>query len=123
MRSHKKDEVYHACRSLEAKDKVVTYVSVGNELEALGYKRGSTSDIGKYLKMYKLEQSMLTTKIDNTLPATAAHFIQEIKKELQALYLAMDPRAAGGYTVPSTKIDMPQNALGQLEKLLQNLGK
>jgi len=52
-RTRKEKEVWEACQYLKSKKKNLTYYAIGEQLVNSGYKRGSNSDIRRYLTTWK----------------------------------------------------------------------
>lgn len=52
-RTRKEKEVWEACQYLRSKKKNLTYYAIGEQLVHSGYKRGSNSDIRRYLTTWK----------------------------------------------------------------------
>jgi hypothetical protein len=52
-KTRKEDEIWQACERLKSQKQSLTYLAIGEELISLGYKRGSHSDIHRYLKSWK----------------------------------------------------------------------
>lgn len=51
--SRKEREVWLACDSILADGELLSYQAIGEKLIEMGYRRGSNSDIHRYLKTYK----------------------------------------------------------------------
>lgn len=52
-RTRKEKEVWEACEFLKNHQKKITYFAIGEQLINFGYKRGSNSDIRRYLTTWK----------------------------------------------------------------------
>lgn len=52
-KTRKEKEVWEACNVLEKNKSNITYFAIGEQLIKLGYKRGSNSDIRRYLTTWK----------------------------------------------------------------------
>lgn len=52
-RTRKEKEVWEACEYLKTHQKKITYYAIGEQLINFGYKRGSNSDIRRYLTTWK----------------------------------------------------------------------
>ena len=60
-RTRKEKEVWEACEYLKSKSKNLTYYAIGEQLVNSGYKRGSNSDIRRYLTTWKQYHSPSTS--------------------------------------------------------------
>lgn len=61
-KTHKEKAVWQACDALQSKDKAPTYLAIGEQLVKMGYKRGSNSDIRRYLNSWKEQTPTSRTK-------------------------------------------------------------
>lgn len=52
-KTRKEKEVWEACNTLKKNSCSITYYAIGEQLVKLGYKRGSNSDIRRYLSTWK----------------------------------------------------------------------
>ncbi len=52
-KTRKEAEIWQVCSRLKSQKRRLTYLAIGEELLTLGYKRGSHSDIHRYLKSWK----------------------------------------------------------------------
>ena len=80
-KTRKEKEVWEACCSLKRSNNPLTYYAIGEQLIKLGYKRGSNSDIRRYLttwKKYNTSPVLQTTASEEgSKPANPASNIQE----------------------------------------------
>ena len=102
--SRKEREVWQACDQLASEGSQVTYQAVGDRLVRLGYRRGSNSDIHRYLTTWKKGKQRLKQAPDplsdaldrfkKDIWANAHEDIESIKRELKekthALALAQE---------------------------------
>tara|TARA_R110002110_G_scaffold404606_1_gene623026 strand:+ start:29409 stop:29828 length:420 start_codon:yes stop_codon:yes gene_type:complete len=73
-RTRKEKEVWEACDYLKSKSKNLTYYAIGEQLVNSGYKRGSNSDIRRYLTTWKQYHSPNPqTKSKSTTGTTQEH--------------------------------------------------
>jgi hypothetical protein len=82
-RTRKENAVWLACDALHSKDKVPTYLAIGQQLVDMGYKRGSNSDIRRYLNSWK-EQNPASKNVQaksTTKPAPSSA-ISSLPKQL-----------------------------------------
>src|SRR5579872_7592088 len=54
--TRKEKEVWDACDQINADKQPITYYAIGEKLMAMGCKRGSNSDIRRYLKTWRKSQ-------------------------------------------------------------------
>lgn len=86
-KTRKEREIWEACKTLEAEKRPLTYLAIGEQLVQLGYKRGSNSDIRRYLKTWKKNQSVEAPALpDPVLDEKVS--VPLFKSELPALTLA-----------------------------------
>lgn len=71
-RTRKEKEVWEACQYLKSKSKALTYYAIGEQLVNSGYKRGSNSDIRRYLTTWKQYHSPASAST-STAPAVQEH--------------------------------------------------
>ncbi len=88
--SRKEKEVWQACDELASEKALITYQAVGDRLVQLGYRRGSNSDIYRYLTSWKKMQGRKKTNQQEVavLKAALAEWdadLAETKARLQAL--------------------------------------
>ncbi|MES2211983.1 MAG: DNA-binding protein, partial [Pseudomonadota bacterium] len=99
QQSRKEFEVWQACNALQAEGQKITYRALGDKLVVLGYKRGSNSEIFRYLSTWRdkngLEQSDDTPSssnrgdfgvvVKNSLETIQNEFLQYTQKTLSLL--------------------------------------
>ncbi len=73
--SRKEKEVWQACDQLSAEGNSITYQGVGERLVELGYKRGSNSDIYRYLTSWKTMKER--TDLAKQVPLTSRPLINQ----------------------------------------------
>jgi hypothetical protein len=56
-KTRKEREVWDACNVLQSQNRAITYFALGEQLVLMGHKRGSNSDIRRYLKSWKKSQN------------------------------------------------------------------
>ena len=59
--TRKEREVWEACEKINLENRTITYYAIGEELIKMGYRRGSNSDIRRYLKTWRKKQSFMTS--------------------------------------------------------------
>jgi hypothetical protein len=73
-KSRKEMEVWQACDQLASENNLITYQGVGDRLVKLGYRRGSNSDIHRYLTTWKKMKQR--TKVSSTAIPTSLPFLE-----------------------------------------------
>lgn len=93
----KEKQVWQVCDSLYTENKRITYQSIGERLLSLGLKRGSNTDICRYLASWKKHHfpkknsSKITKKVAS--PQIAQGSTEHLDNHLDTLYQAIDTMA------------------------------
>lgn len=90
----KEEQVWQVCDSLYTENKRITYQSIGERLLSLGLKRGSNTDICRYLASWKkhhfpkkvARQTSIKKQAPKISPAETTH----LDNHLETLYQAID---------------------------------
>lgn len=77
--SRKEREVWQACDQLASEGLQVTYQAVGDRLVQLGYRRGSNSDIHRYLTTWKKGKQRSVSKHTQD---PLSHALEQFKKDI-----------------------------------------
>lgn len=92
-KTKKEKAVWQACEALVANNKQPTYLAIGEQLVKMGYKRGSNSDIRRYLNSWK-EQTPAGKKakakqpVSTSKPPIATEFSPQLSlQSLMDLYI------------------------------------
>lgn len=122
--SRKEREVWQACDSLLDEGEFLSYQAIGERLIVLGYKRGSNSDIHRYLKTYKDNNNSSPSS-----PSDSSRQVVELKKRIstiQSQYSALEQAHKNALKLLNdscqpTQVDMSA-LLGAIEQGFARLG-
>lgn len=120
--SRKEKEVWQACDQLSAEGISITYQGVGERLVELGYKRGSNSDIYRYLTTWKTMQERsdlarqmpLNGSVSNGQSDPLQHAIEQVRQDIWL-------EATKALTETKKQLDIKEHALAKAQDTINEL--
>jgi hypothetical protein len=124
--TRKEKEIWQVCDSIDSNKQSLTYFAIGEKLVEMGYKRGSNSDIRRYLKTWRKNQ--LSAQQEETV----AVVVEQSIVQQQEIQMPLPWDLTKTITAPTQGVPMQQliqfyqHHLAQFDRLLgviENLKK
>lgn len=117
-KTRKEKEVWEACQALEKSKANITYYAIGEQLIKLGYKRGSNSDIRRYLTTWKKHHTKTTTNSKKPLLPTKEPN-SDLDLEHEPLRQTLTPQVDSDSSHYQELLSLAQHYAEQFDRLLK----